>query len=252
MPISTLEVIGSYRQLVPQRSAIWLHRASKPSLWNLPKLWKNSYIRSDKTRKQHRAYNSMDVHEISRLNLARVTPCVSKIKKVYTILQSARCLFFYFSYSRRINTACVWSRACCSCCPAVFGGCVHVASWHGLMRPELAQATNLPRMAVSLWAAQLMVWSTTHLNRQGMPPPWCSRAVSGAREMVAWVRGAFDSGSILSVTRQCPARMGEIWPLLAPLEALIPSPNTTIFGILWPPSIAPWGSLVPPYTLFVQ
>ena len=32
----------------------------------------------------------------------------------------------------------------------------------------------------------------------------------------------------------------------------IPSPNTTIFGILWPPSIALWGSLVPPYTLFVR
>jgi hypothetical protein len=26
----------------------------------------------------------------------------------------------------------------------------------------------------------------------------------------------------------------------------IPSPNTTVFGILWPPSIALWGSLVPP------
>jgi hypothetical protein len=32
----------------------------------------------------------------------------------------------------------------------------------------------------------------------------------------------------------------------------IPSPNTTVFGILWPPSIALWGSLVPPYTLSVQ
>jgi hypothetical protein len=32
----------------------------------------------------------------------------------------------------------------------------------------------------------------------------------------------------------------------------IPSPNTTVFGILWPPSIAHWGTLVPPYTLFVQ
>jgi hypothetical protein len=28
----------------------------------------------------------------------------------------------------------------------------------------------------------------------------------------------------------------------------IPSPNTTVFSVLWPPSIAMWGSLVPPYT----
>jgi hypothetical protein len=30
------------------------------------------------------------------------------------------------------------------------------------------------------------------------------------------------------------------------------SPNTTVFSVLWPPSIALWGSLVPPYTLVVQ
>jgi hypothetical protein len=29
----------------------------------------------------------------------------------------------------------------------------------------------------------------------------------------------------------------------------IPSPNTTVSSVLWPPSIALWGSLVPPYTL---
>jgi hypothetical protein len=29
----------------------------------------------------------------------------------------------------------------------------------------------------------------------------------------------------------------------------IPSPNTTVFSILWPPSIALWGSLVPPVYL---
>jgi hypothetical protein len=32
----------------------------------------------------------------------------------------------------------------------------------------------------------------------------------------------------------------------------IPSPNTTVFSVLWPPSIAAWGSLVFPYTLVVQ
>jgi hypothetical protein len=34
----------------------------------------------------------------------------------------------------------------------------------------------------------------------------------------------------------------------------IPSPtsNTNIFRVLWPPSIALWGSLVPPYTLVVR
>jgi hypothetical protein len=32
----------------------------------------------------------------------------------------------------------------------------------------------------------------------------------------------------------------------------IPSPNTTVFSVLWPPSIALWGSLVPPYTLVVR
>ena len=34
----------------------------------------------------------------------------------------------------------------------------------------------------------------------------------------------------------------------------IPSPNTTVFSlhVLWPPSIALWGSLVPPYTLLVR
>ena len=31
----------------------------------------------------------------------------------------------------------------------------------------------------------------------------------------------------------------------------IPSPNTTVFSVLWPPSIALWGSLVPPYSLVV-
>jgi hypothetical protein len=31
-----------------------------------------------------------------------------------------------------------------------------------------------------------------------------------------------------------------------------PSSNTTIFSVLWPPSIALWGSLVLPYTLVVQ
>jgi hypothetical protein len=29
------------------------------------------------------------------------------------------------------------------------------------------------------------------------------------------------------------------------------SPNTTVFGILWPPSNALWGSLLLPYTLVV-
>jgi hypothetical protein len=29
----------------------------------------------------------------------------------------------------------------------------------------------------------------------------------------------------------------------------IPSPNTNVFGVLWLPSIAQWGSLVLPYTL---
>ena len=95
-PISTLKFTECYRWLVPQRSAIWLYRASRPRLRKLPKLWKKSYIRSDKTRKRHQACSSTDVHEISRLNLARVTPCVSKIKNVYTILQSARFLFFIF------------------------------------------------------------------------------------------------------------------------------------------------------------
>jgi hypothetical protein len=34
----------------------------------------------------------------------------------------------------------------------------------------------------------------------------------------------------------------------------IPSPNTTVFSVLdlWPPSIALWGSLVPPYTLLLR
>ena len=32
----------------------------------------------------------------------------------------------------------------------------------------------------------------------------------------------------------------------------IPSPNTTVSSVLWPPSIALWGSLVPPYTLVVR
>ena len=31
-----------------------------------------------------------------------------------------------------------------------------------------------------------------------------------------------------------------------------PSPNTTIFSVLWPPSVALWGSLVLPYTLVVR
>ena len=33
---------------------------------------------------------------------------------------------------------------------------------------------------------------------------------------------------------------------------IIPSPNTTVFGVLWPPSIALWGSLVPPCTILVR
>jgi hypothetical protein len=32
----------------------------------------------------------------------------------------------------------------------------------------------------------------------------------------------------------------------------ITSPNNTVFSVLWPPSIALWGSLVPPYTLVVR
>jgi hypothetical protein len=32
----------------------------------------------------------------------------------------------------------------------------------------------------------------------------------------------------------------------------IPSPNTTVFSVLWPPTIALWGSLVFPYTLVVR
>ena len=32
----------------------------------------------------------------------------------------------------------------------------------------------------------------------------------------------------------------------------IPSPNTTVFSVLWPPSVALWGSLVLPYTLVVR
>ena len=32
----------------------------------------------------------------------------------------------------------------------------------------------------------------------------------------------------------------------------IPSPNSTVFSVLWPPSIALWGSLVFPYSLVVQ
>jgi hypothetical protein len=132
MHIGTLEATGIYRKLVPQRSAIWLHRASKPRLRKLPKLWKNSYIRSDKTHKWHQAYSSTDLHEISRLNLARVTPCVSKIKNVYTILQSAaRFLFLVFLFEtykyRMYAIACMLqllpSRRS--------GGCMHAAGWYG-------------------------------------------------------------------------------------------------------------------------
>ena len=32
----------------------------------------------------------------------------------------------------------------------------------------------------------------------------------------------------------------------------IPSPNTTVFSVLWLPSVALWGSLVLPYTLLVR
>ena len=32
----------------------------------------------------------------------------------------------------------------------------------------------------------------------------------------------------------------------------IPSPNTTVFSVLWPPSSALWWSLVPPHTLVVR
>jgi hypothetical protein len=32
----------------------------------------------------------------------------------------------------------------------------------------------------------------------------------------------------------------------------IPSPNTTVVSVLWPPSIVLWRSLVPPYTLVVR
>ena len=42
------------------------------------------------------------------------------------------------------------------------------------------------------------------------------------------------------------AKVGGIWYLD------IPSPNTTVFSVLWPPSIALWGSLVLPYTLVVR
>ena len=94
-------------------------------------LWKKSYIRSDKTRKRHQAYSSTDLHEISRLNLARVTPCVSKIKNVYTILQSAaRFLFLVFLFEtykyRMYAIACMLqllpSRRS--------GGCMHAAGWY--------------------------------------------------------------------------------------------------------------------------
>ena len=32
----------------------------------------------------------------------------------------------------------------------------------------------------------------------------------------------------------------------------IPSPNTTVFSVIWPTSVALWGSLVFPYTLVVR
>jgi hypothetical protein len=81
-------------------------------------------MRSDNTRKGHQAYSSTDLHEIPRLNLARVTPCVSKMKNVYTILQSARVFFIFLfeTYKYRMYAiACMmqllpsrmwWMRAC--------------------------------------------------------------------------------------------------------------------------------------------
>jgi hypothetical protein len=41
------------------------------------------------------------------------------------------------------------------------------------------------------------------------------------------------------------AKVGGIWYFD------IPPPNTTVFSVLWPRSIALWGSLVPPYSLLV-
>ena len=46
------------------------------------------------------------------------------------------------------------------------------------------------------------------------------------------------------------AKVGGVFGTLT--YRVTPSPNTTVFGILWPPSIALWGSLVFPYTLVVQ
>ena len=39
---------------------------------------------------------------------------------------------------------------------------------------------------------------------------------------------------------------------LGTLTYVIPSPNTTVFSVLWPPSITLWESSVFPYTLVVQ